>query len=317
MTKRFQIGWLSGALICAASALCSVALAFAQDHPDRPPQRQQAPAPRASQPATRTNSGSQHANRPPANQTGRSAGNAAPRSTAPSSRSSTRIAQGQNSGNPSYDRAPGSEAGRTQPNYNPNRPPSSRSAPPPSNNFNSRPNENRPGGFSNNRPYEGGSSGSLRPRQEVGVGAPRPFVDRMRDLNPQQRDRVLQNSQAFQNLAPEQQSRIRQQFNQWDHLNAQQRTDLRAKEDTWRRMTPEQRSYVKNEVLPRWRQIPWERQQVIQQKLGILQNMPESARNRRLSDPNFTRGLSDEDRQTLHDLSHLHVGGAPDPPGNE
>jgi len=169
----------------------------------------------------------------------------------------------------------------------------------------------------NNRPNEGGPGATLRPRQQVGVGAPRPFVDRMRDLNPQQRDRVLQSSHAFQNLAPEQQSRIRQQFNQWDHLNAQQRADLRAKEDTWRRMTPEQRSYVKNDVLPKWRQTPWERQQVIQQKLGVLQNMPESARNRRLSDPNFTRGMSDDDRQTLHELSHLHVGGAPDPPGNE
>jgi len=35
----------------------------------------------------------------------------------------------------------------------------------------------------------------------------------MRELTPQQRDRVLQNSKAFQNLAPEQQGRIRQQFN--------------------------------------------------------------------------------------------------------
>jgi len=149
------------------------------------------------------------------------------------------------------------------------------------------------------------------------VGTPRPFVDRMRDLTPQQRDRVLQNSRAFQNLAPEQQGRIRQQFNQWDHLNGQQRADLRAKEDTWRRMTPEQREHIKNDVLPKWRQIPWERQQVIQQKLGVLQNMPESARNRRLSDPNFTPGMSAEDKATLHDLSHLHVGGAPDPPGND
>ena len=184
-----------------------------------------------------------------------------------------------------------------------NRPPSAMSGPR-GNNFNDRPNGNYPGA-------------RLRPRQQIGVGAPRHFVDQMRDLTPQQRDRVLQNSQAFQHLAPEQQSRIRRQFNQWDHLNAQQRADLRSKEDTWRRMTPEQRDYVKHDVLPRWRQIPWERQQVIQQKLGVLQNMPESARNRRLGDPNFTRGMSDEDRQTLHDLSHLHVGGAPDPPGNK
>ena len=30
-----------------------------------------------------------------------------------------------------------------------------------------------------------------------------------------------------------------------------------------------------------------------------------------------TAGMSDEDRAMLHDLSHLHVGGAPDPPSNE
>ncbi len=43
--------------------------------------------------------------------------------------------------------------------------------------------------------------------------------------------------------------------------------------------------------------------------------MPEAARNQHLNDPNFTRGMSDEDKVMLHDLSHLHVGGAPEPPG--
>ena len=151
----------------------------------------------------------------------------------------------------------------------------------------------------------------------MGVGGRRPFVDQMRDFSPQQRERVLQNSRTFQNLAPEQQNRIRQQFNQWDRMSSQQRADLREKENTWRNLTPEQRQYIKGDVLPRWRQVPWQRQQVIQQKLGVLQNMPESARNRRLADPNFTHGMSDEDRAMLHDLSHLHVGGAPDPPSNE
>ena len=289
MTKRFQFRWMAvtliGAMALSAAAARGETVRPAQNHADRPPQRQQAPAPRppSSQPAARPNTSRQNANRPPAGQTQRQAGSTAQHQPIP----------------------------QHQLNNGSNRPPNSMSGPPPSH-FNNRPNE-----YHNNRPYENLPGTTLRPRQQVGVGAPRPFVDRMRDLNPQQRDRVLQSSRAFQNLAPEQQGRIRQQFNQWDHLNPQQRADLRAKEDTWRRMTPEQRSYVKNDVLPRWRQIPWERQQVIQQKLGVLQNMPESARNRRLSDPNFTRGMSDEDRGTLHDLSHLHVGGAPDPPGNE
>jgi len=106
-------------------------------------------------------------------------------------------------------------------------------------------------------------------------------VDQMRDLSPQQRDRVLQNSRAFQNLSPDKQGRIRQQFNQWDRMNPSQQSDLRQKENTWRNLTPGQRDHIKNDVLPRWRQMPWDRQQVMKQKLGVLQNMPESARNQR------------------------------------
>ena len=135
----------------------------------------------------------------------------------------------------------------------------------------------------------------------------------MRDLSPQQRERVLQNSKAFQNLSPDQQSKIRQQFNQWDRMNPSQQSDLRRKEKVWQGLTPGQREYIKNDVMPRWRQMPWERQQVIKQKLDVLQNMPESARNQRLNDPNFTRGMSDEERSTLHELAHMHVG-APEPP---
>ncbi len=137
----------------------------------------------------------------------------------------------------------------------------------------------------------------------------------MRSLSPQQRDKVLQNSHAFQNLSPDKQGKIRQQFNQWDKMTPQQQADQRIKEDNWRRMTPEQRDHIKNEVLPQWKQMPWDRQQVMKQKLGVLQNMPESARNQRLNDPNFTKGMSDDERSMLKDLSHTHVGGAPEPPG--
>jgi hypothetical protein len=163
-----------------------------------------------------------------------------------------------------------------------------------------------------NHPGNNGGA-KLNQRQQLGVGSPRPWVDTMRSLSPSDRERVLQNSKAFQNLSPDKQSKIRQQFNQWDRMTPAQREDLRVKENTWRQLTPEQRDHIKNDVIPRMRQMPWDRQQVIKQKLAVLQNMPESARNQRLADPNFTRGMSDDERSTLQDLSHMHVG-APDPP---
>ena len=149
----------------------------------------------------------------------------------------------------------------------------------------------------------------------MGGGAPRPWVDQMRSLTPQQREQVLQNSKAFQNHSPDKQNKIRQQFNQWDRMTPQQRADQQVKENNWRQLTPEQREHIKSDVLPKWKEMPWDRQQMMKQKLGVLQNMPESARNQRLNDPNFTKGMSDDEKSMLRDLSHTHLGGAPEPPG--
>ncbi len=185
----------------------------------------------------------------------------------------------------------------------------------PNANQNPHPNQNFDnGGNKPSGPREGtGAVYNSTPRRQLGIGAARPWVDQMRDLSPQQRERVLQNSRAFQNLAPDKQAKIRQQFGQWDRMTPTQQNDLRQKESTWRNLTPYQREHIKNDVLPKWRQMPWDRQQVMKQKLGILQNMPESARNQRLNDPNFTRGMSDDERSMLQDLSHTHIG-APDAP---
>jgi hypothetical protein len=84
--------------------------------------------------------------------------------------------------------------------------------------------------------------------------------------------------------------------------------------DNWNRLTPEQKNHIKNEVLPKWRQLPPDRQRAIGSRLNVLQSMPESARNQHLNDPNFTRGMNEEDKAMLRDLAHQHVGGAPEPP---
>ena len=127
--------------------------------------------------------------------------------------------------------------------------------------------------------------------------APTPNAqERFRNMTPLERQRLAQNAERFRNMTPA------------------QRQQLQERVGVWQKMTPEQRDHVRNDVLPKWKQMPSDRKQAIQQRLRVLQNMPESARNQRLNDPNFTRGMSAEDKSTLHDLSHLHVGGAPEPP---
>jgi Protein of unknown function (DUF3106) len=120
--------------------------------------------------------------------------------------------------------------------------------------------------------------------------------------------------QRFQSMTPQERQRLRQNEERLRRLPPAQQQVLRDRAQVWQRMTPEQRDHVRNDVLPKWRQMSPDRRQAIQQRLRVLQNMPEFARNQRLNDPNFTRGMSEEDRATLRDLSHLHVGGGPEPP---
>jgi len=136
---------------------------------------------------------------------------------------------------------------------------------------------------------------NINPNRPPSAYTPPPKKE-FNSLSPQERQKVLENNRRLQKLPPA------------------QRQELQARAQVWNRMTPQQRQHVRNDVLPKWQQMPADRRQAIQQRLRVLQNMPESARNQRLNDPNFTRGMSEEDRATLHDLSHLHVAGAPEPP---
>jgi hypothetical protein len=145
----------------------------------------------------------------------------------------------------------------------------------------SNPDWNRPGG------------GAVRPDRPPSANTPPRSYN---NLSQQDKQRVLDNNRKLQNLSPAQRQELNDRAHVWDGLSQQQR------------------DHIRNDLLPRWKQMPPDRKRAIQQRLGVLKNMPESARNQHLNDPNFTRGMSEEDKSTLRDLSHLHVGGAPDTP---
>ncbi len=164
----------------------------------------------------------------------------------------------------------------------------------------SRANDNRPRGNASPRPYDNRrDSRNDRPqnsyRQQAPATPPPNVQEHLRNMSPQERNRLAENQRKFNQLPPQRQQ------------------EMKRAAENWGKLTPEQRNHLRNDVLPKWQQLPAERQRAIQQRLGVLRNMPESARNRHLSDPSFTRGMSEEDKQMLRDLSHEHVG-APDQP---
>jgi Protein of unknown function (DUF3106) len=112
---------------------------------------------------------------------------------------------------------------------------------------------------------------------------------------------------------PQERQKNAQQFSR---LPQQQQQDIRDRARAWNQLTPAQRSHIKNEIAPKWQQLPPDRQRAIRSRLNVLKNMPESARDAHLNDPNFTRGMNEDDKAMLRDLTHMHVGGSPEAPND-
>jgi hypothetical protein len=174
---------------------------------------------------------------------------------------------------------------------------------------NNRPNNDRPRNAAPNREPQ-----NRQPDSMSMVGGNRPPNARNESERPNispNRPPNASNSQPkrFQDLSPKE----KQNYEKFNRMPPQKRQEILDNARAWGKLTSEQQNHIKNDVFPKWQQMPPQRQKAIRQRLGVLQNMPESARNQHLNDPNFTRGMSEEDKGMLRDLAHMHVG-APDPP---
>jgi Protein of unknown function (DUF3106) len=133
------------------------------------------------------------------------------------------------------------------------------------------------------------------------------------NVNPNRPPSAYAPPKRFDSLPRQEQQKILQNNKNFEKLTPAQKQQREEAARNWAKLTPEQQNHVRNDVIPKWKQMPKPRQDAIQHRLAVLRNMPESARNQHLNDPNFTRGMSEEDKVMLRDLSHMHVG-APDPP---
>jgi len=180
--------------------------------------------------------------------------------------------------------------------------------------------EQRQQGHETRRPQnERQNSGASRPPNANTNRPPAPDINRAGMMpgssnNPNRPPSAYAPPQRrFNDLTPQEKRRIVDSYNKQKNLNPTQRQEINRRIDNWNKLTPEQKGHVRNDLTPRWNQLPKTRQDAIQHRLEVLQNMPESARNQHLNDPNFTRGMGEEDKAMLRDLSHMHMG-APDPP---
>jgi hypothetical protein len=147
-----------------------------------------------------------------------------------------------------------------------------------------------------------------------GAGVPPQFIERLRNLSPEEQEQFLRNNGRFRQLPPERQEEIRRNLRLWNALTPQQREELRERERVWASLSPEERRRIREEIFPKWRELEPERRRALVRRLAALRLLSEAEREAKLKDEDFLRGLNAEDRELLQTLARLRVGPGPEPP---
>jgi hypothetical protein len=144
------------------------------------------------------------------------------------------------------------------------------------------------------------------------MALPPRWVERLRDMPPEEQQRFLANSEQFNRLPPERQEQIRRNLERWNNLTPEQKEQARAAERALERMTPEQRQYVRNTLLPKWQAMPQERRQIIRRHLAMLSQISSATQQALLNDPKFMQGLSPDEESMLRELNSLRSADPPE-----
>jgi Protein of unknown function (DUF3106) len=168
---------------------------------------------------------------------------------------------------------------------------------------------------------QGGGQGMAR-RRGQGMGAQRGprgpgrgFMQRLRDLPPEEQERVLKNDRRFQRLSAEQQARIRENLQRWNALTPPERERLRERQRVFQGLSPNQRQEARA-IFQQWRDLPPPRRRELRLAFRHLRNLSPGQREHFLSSPRIQSRFSPDEIRILRDLSRLLPEGAvsPEPP---
>ncbi|WP_263375948.1 DUF3106 domain-containing protein [Granulicella aggregans] len=127
------------------------------------------------------------------------------------------------------------------------------------------------------------------------------WMERHRDLTPQQQQQALQNEPGFRQLAPATQQRMLNRLAQLNAMAPQQRRQVLERAEEMEHLDPDQRQQVRGAMAELGR-LPAERRRVVARAFRDLRMMPLNQRQAYLSSEYLHRELSPQERITLGNL---------------
>ncbi|HWP83590.1 MAG TPA: DUF3106 domain-containing protein [Terriglobia bacterium] len=136
-------------------------------------------------------------------------------------------------------------------------------------------------------------------------GLPPALLERLRNLTPEQRERILENNRRFQQLPPERQELLRERLRQLRDLPPEQRELVEQRFAIFSNLTPEQQEKARVIYRDRWSKLPPERRRALMQEFRYLRRLDPGQRKNRLESREFQEQFSSEERDVLAQLISL------------
>jgi Protein of unknown function (DUF3106) len=133
------------------------------------------------------------------------------------------------------------------------------------------------------------------------------FFARLRDLPPEEQERILKNDRRFLQLPAARRQQVRENLKHWNQLSPEQKQQVRRREQIYSQLTPEQRQNVR-QMSGEWRNLrPGDRRRV-RLALRRMRAMTLEERGKFLDSPQFRQDFSPEEQNILRGLGSLFPG---------
>src|SRR5579859_1063880 len=130
------------------------------------------------------------------------------------------------------------------------------------------------------------------------------FFQRLRELPPEDQERVMTNDERFRNLPPERQQQIQRNLQKWNSLSPEQKQQVRQRQEILESLSPAQRQEARA-LFPQYNHLPPERKQAVMKAFLHMRDLPPARRERFLSSPKVGQRFSPEERDLLRGLGQL------------
>lgn len=154
-----------------------------------------------------------------------------------------------------------------------------------------------------NQKGRGGPEGGQRIARDQHSHPPA-FFKRLRELPPEEQERVMSNDERFQRLPPARQAIIRRNLERWNGLTPRQKEQIRERQEILESLSPAQRMEARS-LFPRYNRLPPDRKKAVREAFLHARDLTPTQRGRFLSSPEVTESLSPPERRLLRGLTRL------------